>query len=101
MGEELRTLRARLSLDSGYLTRVMGSLEKQGLVTVRSTKQDGRVRRAHRLTKAGLRERAELDRRSDDLAVHILEILTDKTAQAAHFRNGASGASTPGLDGSL
>ena len=76
-GEELRTLRARLSLDSGYLTRVMGSLEKQGLVTVRSTKQDGRVRRAH-LTKAGLRERAELDRRSDDLAVHILEILTDK-----------------------
>ena len=76
-GEELRTLRARLSLDSGYLTRVMGSLEKQGLVTVRSTKQDGRVRRAH-LTKAGLRERAELDRCSDDLALHILEILTDK-----------------------
>ena len=35
------------------------------------------MRRAH-LTKAGLRERAELDRRSDDLAVHILEILTDK-----------------------
>ena len=76
-GEELRTLRARLSLDSGYLTRVMGSFEKQGLVTVRSTKQDGRVRRA-RLTKAGLRERAELDRRSVDLAVHILEVLTDK-----------------------
>jgi GNAT superfamily N-acetyltransferase len=55
----------------------MGSLEKQGLVTVYSTKQDGRVRRAH-LTKAGLRERAELDRRSDDLAVHILEVLTDR-----------------------
>jgi GNAT superfamily N-acetyltransferase len=35
------------------------------------------VRRAH-LTKGGLRERAELDRRSDDLAVHILETLTDK-----------------------
>ena len=76
-GEELRTLRTRLGLDSGYLTRVMGSLEKQGLVTVYSTKQDGRVRRAH-LTKAGLRERAELDRRSDDLAVHILEVLTDR-----------------------
>ncbi len=40
-GEELRTLRARLSLASVYLTRVMGSLEKQGPVTVRSTKQDG------------------------------------------------------------
>ena len=76
-GEDLRTLRARLSLDSEYLTRLLGSFEKQGLVTVRYTKQDGRVRRA-RLTKAGLRERAELDRRSVDFAVHILEVLTDK-----------------------
>lgn len=76
-GEELRTLRSRLGLDSGYLTRVVGALEKQGLLTVRSIKQDGRVRRAQ-LTKAGLRVRTELDRRSDELAIHILEVLTDR-----------------------
>ena len=76
-GEELRTLRMRLGLDSGYLTRVMGSLAKQGLVRVRLAKQDGRVRFAH-LTRSGLRERAELDRRSDELALHILDVLTEK-----------------------
>ena len=76
-GEELRTLRMRLGLDSGYLTRVMGSLAKQGLVRVRSARQDGRVRFAH-LTRSGLRVRAELDRRSDELALHILDVLTEK-----------------------
>jgi DNA-binding MarR family transcriptional regulator/GNAT superfamily N-acetyltransferase len=76
-GEELRTLRMRLGLDSGYLTRVMGSLTKQGLVRVRSARQDGRVRFAH-LTRSGLRVRTELDRRSDELALHILDVLTEK-----------------------
>src|SRR5690348_17813813 len=50
-GEELRTLRMRLGLDSGYLTRVMASLAKQGLVRVRSAKQDGRVRLAQLTTR--------------------------------------------------
>ena len=76
-GEELRTLRMRLGLDSGYLTRVMGSLTKQGLVRVRPAKQDGRVRCA-RLTRSGLRARAEIDRRSDELALHTLDVLTEK-----------------------
>ena len=76
-GEELRTLRLRLGLDSGYLTRVMDSLAKQGLVRVRSAKQDGRVRLAQ-LTKRGLRARADIDRRSDDLALLTLGVLTEK-----------------------
>ena len=76
-GEELRTLRMRLGLDSGYLTRVMASLAKQGLVRVRSATRDGRVRFAH-LTRSGLRARAEIDKRSDDLALHVLDVLTEK-----------------------
>ncbi|HEX7939855.1 MAG TPA: helix-turn-helix domain-containing GNAT family N-acetyltransferase [Gemmatimonadaceae bacterium] len=76
-GEELRTLRARLGLDSGYLTRVMGSLTKQGLVTVRLAKQDARVRFAH-LTTKGLRVRTDLDQRSDVHAIHTLDVLTEK-----------------------
>ena len=76
-GVEVRALRARLGLDSGYLSRVLRSLETQRLVTVRSSRSDGRVRHAN-LTKAGLAERQELDRRSDDLALRILEPLGER-----------------------
>jgi len=76
-GVELRQLRHRLNLDSGYLSRALHSLEGQGLVTVRSSRDDGRVRRAS-LTKAGLNERAELDRLSDALALRILGSLSQR-----------------------
>ena len=66
-GAEIRDLRSRLALDSGYMTRVLQSLKREGLVTVDAADTDGRVRRV-RLTAAGLAERAELDRRSDELA---------------------------------
>jgi DNA-binding MarR family transcriptional regulator/GNAT superfamily N-acetyltransferase len=73
-GTEVRALRARLALDSGYMSRVLRSLEQQGLVTVDTSPDDRRVRRVH-LTEAGRAERAELDRRSDEVAVGILEPL--------------------------
>jgi DNA-binding MarR family transcriptional regulator/GNAT superfamily N-acetyltransferase len=76
-GVELRHLRERLSLDSGYLSRALHSLEGQGLVKVRASRHDRRVRRAS-LTKAGLKERAELDRLSDALALRILEPLSER-----------------------
>ncbi|HEX6488991.1 MAG TPA: helix-turn-helix domain-containing GNAT family N-acetyltransferase [Candidatus Dormibacteraeota bacterium] len=75
-GAEVRELRSRLGLDSGYVTRVIQSLERQGLVAVESGRTDGRVRQV-RLTRAGLAELAELDRRSDDLAWSFVEPLTD------------------------
>jgi DNA-binding MarR family transcriptional regulator/GNAT superfamily N-acetyltransferase len=80
-GTELRMLRARLGIDSGYLTRVLHSLEKQKLVKVLVSSRDRRVRRAC-LTKAGLAERAELDQRSDELAENILEALSDRQRRA-------------------
>jgi GNAT superfamily N-acetyltransferase len=67
----LRTLRERLSLDSGYLSRSLRALETDGLVTVTRSPADGRKRLAQ-LTPAGTRERALLDRRSDDLARSML-----------------------------
>ncbi len=70
----MRALRACLSLDSGYTIRVLGSLEEQSLVTVGPSADDRRVRRV-RLTEAGLAERGELDRRSDDVALGMLEPL--------------------------
>jgi DNA-binding MarR family transcriptional regulator/GNAT superfamily N-acetyltransferase len=76
-GAELRALRQRLALDSGYLSRVLHALERDGLVTISANREDRRVRRAN-LTKAGRAERAELDRRSDVLAWAILDVLPER-----------------------
>jgi len=75
-GADVRALRARLGLDSGYLSRVLGALASDGLVTVGPNAIDRRVRTA-RLTRAGLAERAELDRRNDAVASSILDPLGD------------------------
>jgi DNA-binding MarR family transcriptional regulator/GNAT superfamily N-acetyltransferase len=80
-GCELRTLRTRLNLDSGYLSRSIRSLEDAGLVTVAPSPTDGRTRLA-RLTRKGSRERARLDNRSDDLAWSLLEPLNAKQQSA-------------------
>src|SRR3954451_18817868 len=79
-GRELRTLRTRLNLDSGYLSRSIRSLEDAGLVTVAPSPADRRTRVA-RLTRKGLRERALLDESSDDLAHSMLEPLNAKQQQ--------------------
>ena len=80
-GAEIREIRRRLSLDSGYVSRVLRSLEEQGLVSVRPEPGDRRVRRV-RLTKRGRTEHAELDRRSNVLARRILEPLSEKQRTA-------------------
>ena len=76
-GCEVRRLRAHLGLDSGYLSRLLRSLEAAGLVTVSTGSADRRVRVA-RLTAAGHRERSMLDQRSDQLARSLLAPLSLK-----------------------
>jgi DNA-binding MarR family transcriptional regulator/GNAT superfamily N-acetyltransferase len=76
-GSEVRLLRARLGLDSGYLSRLLRSLEAAGLVTVAAGTGDRRVRVAH-LTAAGRRERAALDKRSNELARSLVLPLSPK-----------------------
>jgi len=77
-GIEVRVLRSRLDLDSGYLSRLLRALEADGLIEVEvETAGDGRVRTA-RLTAAGRAEHAHLDRASDELAQEILEPLNAK-----------------------
>lgn len=73
-GADLRDLRARLALDSGYLSRMLRSLEAQGLVNSQRAAGDGRVRRAA-LTRKGLREFDTLDRHSQDFATSLLATL--------------------------
>ena len=70
VGADVRSLANRLSLDFDYVSRVVHSLDQQGLVRIEM--------KAVYLTDAGLAERAELDRRSDALAERILEPLSER-----------------------
>jgi DNA-binding MarR family transcriptional regulator len=76
-GRDVRSLRAELGLDSGYLSRLLRSLEAAGLVTVDADETDRRVRTA-RLTVAGAAERQALDQRSDEVAETLLEPLGER-----------------------
>jgi DNA-binding MarR family transcriptional regulator/GNAT superfamily N-acetyltransferase len=80
-GTDTRTLRTRLELDSGYLSRLLRRLESERLITVEPDSTDQRLRTVQ-LTKAGRTERAALDRRSDELAWSLLEPL-DEARRAA------------------
>jgi DNA-binding MarR family transcriptional regulator/GNAT superfamily N-acetyltransferase len=80
-GAEVRDLRRRLGMDSGYTSRLLRSLEAQGLVEVETAAADRRVRRA-RLTPSGLAELAELDRLADEFAASMLEPLDERRRDA-------------------
>ena len=77
-GVDVAALRARLGLDSGYLSRLLRRLESDGLVETRAVAEEGRDQRTRRsaLTPEGERECAVLDARSDELAESLLEPLT-------------------------
>jgi DNA-binding MarR family transcriptional regulator/GNAT superfamily N-acetyltransferase len=72
-----QTLRARLGLDSGYLSRLLRRLEKDGLIDVTPDPGDRR-RRQVGLTETGRGRWKELERRSDDQARMIVDPLTGR-----------------------
>jgi DNA-binding MarR family transcriptional regulator/N-acetylglutamate synthase-like GNAT family acetyltransferase len=72
-----RDIRTRLGLDSGYVSRMIGSLRRDGLITSEPDPADKRTRRL-RLTAAGAAEMRDLDRMSDDLAASMLAALDDE-----------------------
>lgn len=75
-GVSLRELRTRLGLDPGYLSRIIRSLEDDGLVRVSAHPDDGRLRVAE-LTPAGAAELAEQDRRANGFAEGLLGTLAE------------------------
>lgn len=75
-GRDVRSLRTALDLDSGYVSRLLRSLEASGLVTTERSPADRRVALA-RLTEAGEAEKDVLDERSDELATQVLEALNE------------------------
>jgi len=79
-GAEVRELRERLSLDSGYLSRLLRSLERQGMAQVRPSQSDARARRAT-LTKKGATEWKVMETRSDGIAMTLLAPLNETNRQ--------------------
>jgi DNA-binding MarR family transcriptional regulator/GNAT superfamily N-acetyltransferase len=76
-GAVVADLRARLGLDSGYLSRLLRDLEGRGLAATVPAPDDRR-RRVVRLTDAGTALRHRLDERSDALASRLVEALTER-----------------------
>ncbi len=70
-----QALRERLGLDSGYLSRLLRRLERDGLVAVTPDPADRRRRRVA-LTGTGQERWKELERRSEDQARLIVDPLT-------------------------
>ncbi len=68
---DVRSLRRRLGLDSGYVSRVLRSLETDGLVETGPAPGDARVRRVS-VTARGRAECEALDKRSDERAAALL-----------------------------
>lgn len=81
-GIEIRQLRARLDLDSGYTSRLLRGLEAEGLIRTARAAGDARAR-VVRLTASGRKELAVLNRLSDEAAVTLLERLP--SAQRANL----------------
>lgn len=75
-GMEVRQLRARLDLDSGYTSRLLRGLEAEGLIRTAPSSGDARVR-CVKLTPAGRKELAILNRRSDQAAASLLSRLPE------------------------
>lgn len=73
-GADVRALRSKLGLDSGYLSRLLQSLSAQELIATAKGEEDGRRRRVS-LTRKGSAERAAYDRLSDNLAASMLDPL--------------------------
>jgi DNA-binding MarR family transcriptional regulator/GNAT superfamily N-acetyltransferase len=82
-GATVRDLRRRLGLDSGYLSRLLRSLEADRLIALTDDPSDRR-RRICRLTASGMRRWTRLDARSDEIVADLLDPLTtDQRARLA------------------
>jgi DNA-binding MarR family transcriptional regulator/GNAT superfamily N-acetyltransferase len=80
-GAAVRDLRARLGLDAAFISRMLRSLERDGLVrTVRVAGEDGRARFAS-LTRAGRAELRKLNELSDELARSIVAPLSAEQSE--------------------
>src|SRR5437870_4553112 len=87
-GIDVRRLRARLDLDSGYTSRLLRGLEAEGLIHTGRSSSDARVR-VVTLTATGLKELAVVNDLSDQAAASLLDQLTETQRVALGSAMGA------------
>jgi len=73
-------LRARLGIDSGFLSRLLRTLERKGLARTQESATDRRVRFA-RLSRSGAAELRRINALSDELAQSMVAPLTKVQSQ--------------------
>ena len=78
---EIRELRERLGLDSGYASRLVSSLAAEGLVKIAASESDARVRTL-KLTRVGRKELSILNQSSEERAASILDPLSEKQRES-------------------
>lgn len=76
-GAAVLDLRARLGLDSGYLSRLLRELEASGAIEVGADPVDRR-RRVARLTAQGRRKRAQIDERNQLMVTSLISELSPR-----------------------
>lgn len=79
-GATARELRQRLDMDSGFLSRLLRTLETKELATTQPSAGDARVKFV-RLTRSGLAELRKIDALSDKLARSMLDSLSEPQAR--------------------
>ncbi len=79
-GAAVADLRTTLGLDSGYLSRLLRSLEADGFTTTSTDPSDGRRRRVE-LTPTGEAEWHRLDQRAEARASNLLAPLSERQQQ--------------------
>lgn len=73
-------LREATDLDQGYLSRILGRLEREGLIVKKEVAGDGRARSLH-LTTKGRTTFSRLDGRAQDAVIALLDARNEKEQQ--------------------
>jgi DNA-binding MarR family transcriptional regulator len=74
---------AQLNMDRSYMSRTLKKLEKDGLVTKENSSEDGRTNLI-RLTAEGTSLFEEIDQKSDEQVVRLLDRLSEKDIAEVH-----------------
>ena len=75
-----KKIRAQIVIDEGYLSRILDSFSKRGLIRRNRSSQDGRLRIIVP-TEKGKREFASLNKNSNVLISHLIEKLSEQECE--------------------
>ena len=75
-----KRIREKINIDEGYLSRILNTFRKKGLITKSLSSDDKRLH-IIRLTETGLKEFTSLNEHSDQLISRLIEKLSEEECQ--------------------